>query len=177
MKDFDHPSLIGVVFDISNNSQSNGVRNIDIIKNVLLDKILDGKTLSKLYISHPDFKTIPRDQGESTFCLISYQEPPKFSIDDMFKRAVSNVGECKEDCEKHIFLITDRFQTLINYQYRKSFLMNEIRGYPIKFHIYGIGSSYDNLNMKSIAEEYNAEYVHLDDVANFEKEISNFLGK
>ena len=176
MKDFDRLLLIGVVFDISSNSQTNGIRNIDIIKDILLKNILNDD-FSRIYVSHPQFTTVPRDQGESTYCLISYKEPDKFSIDEMFKKAVMIVGECAEDCEKHIFLITDRFQTLVNYQYRKSFLMNEVRGYPIKFHIYGIGEIYDSLNMKFLAEEYNADYVHLDDVTNFEKEIIKFMGE
>ena len=176
MRDFDRLLLIGVIFDISSNSQTNGTRNIDIIKDVLLKNILNDD-FSKIYVSHPNFTMVPRDQGESTYYLISYKEPNKFSIDEMFKKSVMTVGECKEDCEKHVFLITDRFQTVVNYQYRKSFLMNEIRGWPIKIHVYGIGDIYDKLNMKAIAEEYNADYVHLDNVLDFEKEIIKFMGE
>ena len=177
MKDFDQPKLIGVVFDISSNSQNNGVRNIDLIKDVLLNKILDGKSFSKLYISHPEYVNIPRDQGESTYCLISYKEPPKFSIDEAFKRAVMTVGQCAEDCEKHIFLITDRFETFCNYQYRKSFLMNEVRGFSTKIHVFGLGLIYDKLNLESVVNEYQGNFIHLESTSNFEKEISKFLGE
>jgi len=174
MKDFERTLLIGVVFDLST-LHSNGTRNLDIVKDVLLKSVLDVKPSSKIYISHPNWHTIPRDQGESTYYVISYQEPPNFYIDSTLKNAVTVVGEYVEDCDKYMFLITDRFQAPRNYQYRKGFLANNIRGYSTKMCIFGIGDSYDNMNLKSLAEEYEAHFSHLSDAASLSDELTKLL--
>jgi hypothetical protein len=160
MKDFDRPILIGVIFDLSTTYNGDGSRNIDIVKEVLL-KVLDKQVMAKIYVSHPDWHTLPRDQGESTYYVASYQEPSKFSIDVMFKNAVTLVGEDSEDSDKYVFLITDRFQAPVNFHYRKGFLANNIRGYSTKICVFGIGDNYDSLTLKSIAGEYDAYYAHL----------------
>lgn len=174
MEDFERTLLIGVAFDLST-LHSDGTRNLDIVKDILLKRILDVKPASKIYVSHPDFKTIPRDQGESTYCVISYQEPSNFHIDSTLKSAVTVVGEYVEDCEKLLFLFTDRFQAPHNYQYRKGFLANNIRGYSTKMYIFGIGNSYDNMNLKSLAEEYEVYFSHLADANLLAEELTHLL--
>ena len=172
MKDFKRSIIIGVVFDLSPIHNGSGVRNIDIVKNVLLKTVLDD---NRIYVSHPDWHTIPKDQGESTYHVIVYQEPLKFSIDLTMRNAVTMIGECVEDCDKYVFLITDRFQAPINYQYRKGFLVNDIHGYKTKMCIFGIGDDYDNLSLKSIAEEYNAYFAHLPNAESLSEKLLEVL--
>jgi len=160
MKDFDRFILVGAVFDLST-SYEGGTRNIDIVKDLLLKKVLEEKALSRVFVSHPSWQTVPKDQGESTYYIASYTEPPKFAIDVMFKNAITVIGECVEDCDKYVFLITDRFQAPHNFQYRKGFLSNNIRGYDTKICVFGIGDNYDRLTLKSIADEYGVYFVHL----------------
>lgn len=175
MKDFDRPILIGAIFDLSAAHTGDGVRNIDVVKDILLKKLLDEQVMSKIYISHPDWRTIPRDQGESTYYVASYREPPKFSIDTMFKNAVTLIGECAEGCDKYIFLITDRFQAPVNFQYRKGFLANKIRDYDTKICVFGVGDNYDRLTLQSIAEEYDAYFAHLPDAASLSSKMSELF--
>jgi hypothetical protein len=163
MEYFERTLLIGVVFDLSD-SNSDGTRNLDVVKDILLKDILDVKVNSKIYIYHPDWQTIPRDQGESTYYVVSYKEPLNFYIDSAFKTAVSVVGEYVEDCDKYVFLITDRFQALKNYHYRKGFLSNNIRNYNTKICVFGVGNNYDDLTLKSISEEYESYFSHSPEV-------------
>lgn len=130
-----------------------------------------------MYVSHPNSRSIPRDQGESTFHVISYNEPPKFRIDDAFKDAVSIIGNHKEDCGKYVLLITNRFQAPHNHQYRKGFLINEIRDHGCKMCVFGVGQSYDKISLKSIAEEYGAKFVHLDDVSSLGSNLKEIVGE
>lgn len=174
MKDFERILLIGVVFDLST-LNNNGTRNLDLVKDILLKNVLDVKTSSKIYVSHPKWQTIPRDQGESTYYVISYQEPLNFYVDSTLKNAVTIVGEYVEDCDKYMFLITDRFQAPRNHQYRKGFLANNIRGYSTKMCIFGIGDHYDNMNLKSLAEEYEAYFSHSADVSSLSDELTKLL--
>jgi len=174
MKDFERTLLIGVVFDLST-LHNNGTRNLDIVKDIILKNILDVKPSSKIYVFHPKWPTIPRDQGESTYYVISYQEPPGFYIDSALKSAVTLIGECAEDCDKYIFLITDRFQSPRNYQYRKGFLVNNIRGYSTKMCVFGVGDGYDNMNLKSLAEEYEAHFSHSSDAALLSENFTEML--
>lgn len=176
MKDFDQTILIGVIFDLST-LHKDGSRNIDIVKDILVSKILNNYDLAKIFVSHPNWNTVPRDQGESTYYVISYQEPSKFSIDVTFKNAVTVVGESVEDSKKYIFLITDRFQAPINYQYRKGFLSNNIRGYDSKICVFGIGNGYDQLTLNSIADEYKAYFTHLPEADLLSEKIDEILEK
>lgn len=174
MEDFERTLLIGVVFDLST-LNADGTHNLDIVKNILLKSILDVKVNSKIYIYHPDWKTIPRDQGESTYYVVSYKEPVNFHIDFAFKGAVSVVGEYVEDCDKYIFLITDRFQSLKNYHYRKGFLSNNIRDYDTKICVFGIGDNYDDLTLKTITEEYDAHFSHSPEVSLLSNKITEMF--
>ena len=122
-------------------------------------------------MSHPDWQ-LPRDQGVSTYYIASYQEPPRFSIDASFKNAVTLVGETAEECDKYVFLITDRFQAPFNYQYRKGFLANNIRGYSTKIYVFGVGDNYDKLTLKFLAEDCEAVFVHLANPAMFADKMS-----
>lgn len=176
MKDFDRSVLFGIVFDLSLNYAENGQRNIDLIKEALIKRIIDINVLSKIYVSHPDWLKTPRDQGESTFFVISYQEPKSFSIDSAFKLAVTVVGECQEDCDKYVFLITDRFQTNINFQYRKGFLTNDIRGFETKIVVLDLSSSSDKV-LSSLVEEYDGFYQHLKNISDIEAFLNKFLNK
>ena len=153
--------LIGVVFDLGSLC-SDGRKSVDVAKEILIKKMLDLGNETRMYVSHPDFSTIPRDQGESTFCLVMYKEPQKFRVAESFKKAVEIVGLHKEDCDKHIFLITDRFQAPNNAHYRQGFTINYIRDYKCKIHVFGIGSEYDKANLKFITEEYESVFNHLD---------------
>lgn len=175
MLDFERPLLVGVIFDLSIAHGPDGRRNIDVIKDALIQRVLDNKVMSKIYVAAPSWMAIPRDQGESTYYIISYKEPEKFSIDMLFKQAVTVVGECLEDTDKHIFLFTDRFHSPHNYQYRKGFLTNEIRDYGIKISVFGIGDSSDNPTLKSMTEEYNGNFVDLKDVSLSSEKISGVL--
>lgn len=176
MKDFERTMLIGVVFDLSKLNGDN-TRNLDIVKNILLKNVLDVNPSSKIYVSHPKWQTIPRDQGESTYYIVSYQEPTGFYVDTALKAAVSLIGDSAEDCDKYIFLITDRFQAPHNYQYRKGFLANNIRGYSTKMCVFGIGDSYDNMTFKALAEEYEASFSHMSDATLLADKLIELLGK
>lgn len=177
MDNFDRSILIGVVFDLSIAHGSDGVRNIDNIKHGLLNNVLNTNALTKIYVAHHDWLKIPKDQGESTYYIISYNESPLFTIDYAFKQAVTTVGECREDCDKYVFLFTDRFTSAKNFQYRKAFLVNDVRGYDIKFFVFGLGSNYDDKMLKSMSEEYNADFVHLNDATQLKESLEKIMVK
>lgn len=175
MKDFDRSILVGVVFDLSPAHTGEGVRNIDIVKDLLLKNILDAKAMSRIYVSHPDWRNVPKDQGDSTYYVVSYLEPPKFAIDPIFKNAVTVIGECVENTDKYVFLITDRFQAPNNFHYRKAILSNSIRGYDTKICVFGIGDNYDRLTLKSMADEYGLYFAHLTAPAAMSEKLSELF--
>ena len=173
MKDFERSILIGVVFDLSPLHNGSGIRNLDIVKNILVKEILENK---RIYVSHPDWQSIPRDQGESTYYVAAYKEPDKFYIDKMLRNVVTMIGECAEDCDKYVFLITDRFQAPINFQYRKGFLANNIHGYKTKMCVFGIGDNYDSLTLKALVEEYESHFTHLPNAEALSEKLVEALG-
>lgn len=173
---FDRSVLVGVVFDLSLSHASDGQRNIDVIKDALIKKIIDSNLLTKIYVSHDEWVKVPRDQGESTFFVISYQEPKSFSLDIAFKRAINVVGECKEDCDKYVFLITDRFQPNLNFQYKKGFLNNNIRGFDTKICIFSLGATPD-FALSSLVDEYDGSFHHLNSACEMYDVILKILNK
>ena len=160
MEDINKSTLIGVVFDLSESHEPNGIRTIDTIKNILCQKILNENNQTKVFVSHPDLKSAPKDQGQSTFFIVAYKEPNNFSIDECFRNAITVVGE-SQDSDKIVILFTDRFQSSINYQYRKSFIYKELRDYDIKIRVVGIGNTYHKPHLEEIANSYNSTFVHL----------------
>lgn len=177
MNNFDRSTLIGVVFDLSIAHGSDGVRKIDKIKQILLNNVLNTNLFTKIYVAHHEWLKIPKDQGESTYYLISYNEPISFSIEYAFKQAVTMVGECREDCDKYVFLFTDRFSAAKSFQYRKAFLVNDVRGYAIKFCVFGTGTNYDDKMLKSMSEEYNAFFKDLNEPNELTEVLSQILVK
>jgi hypothetical protein len=177
MKDFDKPILIGIVFDVSESRNNDGVLNINVVKDILIKSVLESDSNINVYVSHPDWKQLSRDLGESTYYIASYKEPLKFFVDVAFKNAVTMVGEFPEECEKHIFLITDRFQAARNYHYKKGFLMNSIHNFETQIHTFGMGDFYDRENLKSLVEEYDSKFDHLEDSVFLSQKISEILGK
>lgn len=171
MHDFEKTILIGVIFDISSTNFTYNQKNIDYIKEVLVKTILDQKVNSKIYVSHPDWNTVPKNQGDSTFFVISYKEPKVFSIEKMFKDTVSIIGECKEECDKHILIITDRFKSKFNFQYKKGFLANNIRDYNTKIHVFGFGDDYDKEPLATMVESYGFKFYHLNELNEFNEKV------
>jgi hypothetical protein len=170
MEDFDRSFLFGIVFDVANPLHLNAIKE-DLVK-----YLVDSGMSTRMYVSHPDWNKIPRDQGESVYYVVSYKEPTNFSIETAFKTAVALVGEQNEDCEKYVLLITDRFQAPINYRYRKGFLSNTIHGYTSKIIAFGL-SNCDSLILQSIVKENDAQFVNLEDPSKIGSELSKILGK
>ena len=173
MKEFEKNILIGVVFDLSS-VQEDGSKTINAFKDILLKKVLEIYPTSKIYVSHPQWK-LPRDQGESTYCLISYQESANFSVDFYFKNAINLVGECKDDYLKYVFLFTDRFQTPYSFQYQKGLLMNDLK-YNNEIFVFGIGDHYDDITLQTIVKNTNANFLHLSSIEDFAKKLLEILG-
>lgn len=175
--DFGQPALIGVVFDISpNHFGSDSVRVIDALKNTLVHWVNDRPHPPRFYISHPAWQRVARDQGESTYFLISYQEPLPFHIDKAFRDAVGVVGNEPTESKKYVLLITDRFMAPNNYHYRQGFLMNDVRGYGCTICVIGIGTFYDKGTLAELAREYNASYFHLDNPQEIEAKLNETVG-
>lgn len=174
MDNIDKSTLIGVVFDLSESHDGNGTRTIDTIKNILCQKILNENPQTKIFVSHPAITSAPKDQGLSTFHVISYTEPSNFSIDTCFRNAITVVGESHET-DKFVYLFTDRFQSPLNYQYRKSFISNDLREYKIKICVIGIGNTYQKPHLKQIAEEYGSKFFHLEHASELNNYISELL--
>ncbi len=174
--DFGRNLLMGVVFDISMTHDKYG-KIIDSAKKIVLDCVLNKDVGTKVYTSHFDWDRVPKDQGESTYFLISYKEPLNFKLDTLFKKAISMVGESVESCDKCVVLFTDRFQAPINNNYRKGLLFNEIRGFNLKIHIIGIGNNYDKLSLKPLCEQYGVTFHHVEEVQGASEILSKITGE
>lgn len=163
MEDFDKPIIIGVVFDLEV-IHNDGSRNINIIRDLLIKEVMDKYNSSIIYVYHPEWSKIPRDQGASTYCLVSYKQPASFSVDLALRDTVELIGSYPENnCKKHIFLFTDRFVSPKNFQYKKAFLSNQIRGYNTKIDIFGIGDQYDKISLKGMVESFGYNFNHADE--------------
>ena len=174
--DFGRNILIGTVFDISMSHDKTG-RIIDSAKNLLIKCVLDKNVLTRIYTSHPNWDKIPKDQGESTYYLITYQEVLNFSVDVLLKKAINLIDQSVEEVDKHIVLFTDRFVAPLNSKYKKAFLFNEIRGYNMKIHVIGIGNNYDKISLKSLCEEYKISFYHVNEVGVASEIMSNIIGE
>jgi hypothetical protein len=159
--EFGRPLLVGIVLDVSP-IHYEGTYLLDHLKHALVTWINEAKDPVRVYVSHPQWKQAARDQGESTYFVVSYREPLPFQIDKVFRDAVGVIGNDRTDGHRYVLLITDRFQAPQNYNYRQGFLMNDIRGYGCKICVYGVGPHYDHVTLAELAKEYGAEFAHLD---------------
>lgn len=159
MKEFGESVLIGVVLDIST-THPDGIQTLKTIKDSLLQYMIDTQPYTTIYISHPEIKELPRDQGQSTYLIATYSHSQNFNIDKLLKDTIIKIGDSRHDGPKYVILFTNKFQASTNQLYRKAFMVNEIRGYNTQVCIVGVGSLYDEKTLKSFAEEYKAKFFH-----------------
>jgi hypothetical protein len=175
MQEFDKPISIGVVFDVNITHDSQGNRIIDVVKNSLVS-LLQGLGMSaRFYTSHPKNQAMPRNEGESTYHIVTYQEPMNFSIENAFKDAVSVIGAEKFD-EKYVFIFTNRFCAPSHYRYKKGLLLNTIKSLGCKIYFFGIGQSYDQITLRTLAEDYDSKLVHVDEPSGLVDEFCHIFG-
>lgn len=133
-----NPKSIGIIFDISLNHY-NGSRIIDLIKKDLIDFAVKLGLNSGIYVSHPDWHDVPRNQGESVFYISSYKEPISFNLGNALEQASDLINV--QEGDKYIFFITDRYSNKINNQVKKTLDFYECS--DCRFIFIGIGDNYD----------------------------------
>ena len=175
MQEFGESVLIGVVLDIST-THPDGIQTLKTIKDSLLQYMIETQPYTNIYISHPEVKELPKDQGQSTYLLATYSHPSNLNIDKLFKEAIIKVGNSRHDGPKYVILFTNKFQAPLNQLYRKAFMANEIRGYNTKVCIVGIGSVYDEKSLKSLANEYNTNFFHVSNFESLSESIKTMVG-
>lgn len=168
MEDFDRNFLLGIIFDLSN------FNTLNTVKDSLIKYLVDAGMASRMYVWHPDWQMIPRDQGESVYYVASYKQPTNFNIGRAFKEIVTLIGERNEDCGKYILLITDNFQAPQNQQYRKAFLANTIRDYKSKILVFGLPNC-DRKTLEFTVKEYDSQYFDLDNPSEINLQLSKIL--
>jgi hypothetical protein len=174
MNDFKLINLTGVILDLTNSINEKGVTNINFLKDIFIKRVLESDDI--FYIADQEQKQTPKDQGECTYFIATYKENLKFFVDTAFKNAVYAIGEYAEDCNKSIFLITDRFKSSRNFQYRKGFLMNSIHNFNTKIYVFGIGNDYDKDNLKFLVEDFDFSFDHLEDLSLLPEKMFKILG-
>lgn len=170
MQEFGESVLIGVVLDISI-THPDGIQTLKTIKDSLLQYMIDTQPYTRIYVSHPEVKELPKDQGQSTYLLATYSHSQNFNIDKLFKDAVIKVGDSRHDGPKYVILFTNKFQAPLNQLYRKAFMANEVRGYNTKICIVGIGNYYDEKTLKLLSEEYKTKFFHSDSYESLSQSI------
>lgn len=169
MENFDRTVLLGIVLDLPNSS------TLSLLKESLVKYLVDSGMTSRMYVALPDAQ-IPKDQGESVYCVSTYKTPVSFNVGTAFKDAVTIIGERNEDCEKYVVLITDNFVAPKNQMYRKPMMMNSIRGYDSKIIVFGLSNA-DKVVLKSIATNNESQYFDLDDPSTIGAELTRILEK
>lgn len=164
MEEFEKTLLIGVIFDLSS------INDINLIKDYLLNKVLNNSVNTKIYIYNLEWNQIPKTQGESTYYIATYKENLNFKIDKAFKDTVTLIGQYEEDCEKYIYLFTSRFGLNNNFQYKKGFLSNHIQGFKTKIKVFALK---DMEELKEMAEEFDSSFVRINDIKNIKESLNN----
>ena len=165
--------IIGIVFDISiNHDDFTGSRIIDIVKKILINKILISKINFLAFVGSKDY-SFPKNYSESIAKIDMYIEPADFNVNQEIRKICKIIGENNDQEEKHILILTDRFESKLQTSYKSAFLVKSANHYDYKVHYCSIGSNSDHDLLEKLAEKEGANFAHLKNP----QELKNYLEK
>ena len=147
--DFQNTKLIGVVLDVSS-------RNLDLIKNALVEVIVKLGMNCKIYISDPKNYFFPRNQGQSVK-MIAEHKLAQFDLEQAAKQAIFLLSE--EDGDKYLLIITDNYKKELKYRYFKGAMINRTKDYGCKICILNLDAK--DATLEQDAAENLCEYRHI----------------
>jgi hypothetical protein len=165
--------IIGIVFDISiNHDELTGNRIIDVVKKTLINKISTARTNFLVCVSHKDY-SFPKNYSESIAKIDMYIEPFDFNVNQAIRKICKIIGENNDQEEKHILILTDRFESKLQNSYKSAFFVKSANHYDYKVHYCSIGNNSDHDLLRKLAEKEGANFAHLKNP----QELKNYLEK
>lgn len=132
---FEKDCFIGVVFDIHDFTY-NKDSGLKFLKNSMI------KLLSGLDKGHKVFvagnQNLPKTHGESISQLSQFSLDDKTNVNKMLRDALEGIGT-QNNCNKYIFVFTNKFNPKQSYLYKNIIELNEKRDYQCIFHIFEFG--------------------------------------
>ncbi len=167
---FEKPTYVGIIFDMDDFrlNQSSVLRQI---KDILLNAATKIGINARFFVSGN--ANLPKTHGESIGQIDSYVGyNDNNSFVKKFQDCVNGVGS-QEDCNKFVFLITNRFDEKNIYNYKKGFMLNQMREYDCNIIVFEIKR--DNDKLSSLVDEYEQKYIFCNDLVIFKKTIDDIL--
>ena len=128
---FEKQIYIGIVFDIHDFTY-NKDSGLKFIKKTFLDFFSNIGSSSKLYVSGNS--KLPTTHGESAAQLNSYKIKDTDLFEKLFRDTLFGVGS-QDDCEKIIFVCTNKFKSNKAYSYKNILRMNEDKDLNCSVHV------------------------------------------
>lgn len=167
---FEQPTYVGIVFDMDDYSV--GRQNaLGSIKKILSDFATKIGINSRIFVAGNE--NIPKTHGESIYQIISYSSSSDtMSLNAKFKDCVNGIGS-QENCNKYVFLITNRYAKNFLHHYQKSLKINQIKEYGCKIIVFEMSTNTQQL--VDLANEYKLEYVFVNDMQMFNQHMFDIL--
>jgi len=149
---FEKQIYIGIVFDIHDFTY-NKDSGLKFIKKTFMDFFSNIGSSSKLYVSGNS--KLPTTRGEGIAQLNSYQIKDNELFEKLFRDTLFGVGS-QDDCEKIIFVCTNKFKSNNAYAYKNILRINEDKNFNCSVHV--LEFSQNSKELQEAVEDKKSNY-------------------
>jgi len=165
--DFGKNSIAAILIDVGRAKLQDGSWLYEKIKSNLISKLKNSTKNCLIYMPQ-SVSSLPKTISESTYQIDSFkQNSNEYPIIDQIKKAAQVLGESSEDLEKHLVLMTKKF----NENYSDVFNWIKNKEYDFKIKIIGIGKDTDLLELT--ADEFGFDFVKINKLDGIKQAIES----
>ena len=123
------------------------------VKKQLISSIQSLESDDRCYMCHPDYNEILSLPGLSVKHIAGWKSTFGFRLSEAIRKTVCVVGTEDEECEKHLFIVLDRYKPGWEYEVRKAMNVDLKFGYNIQFYFCAIGDKCD-LSLEKVVDSH-----------------------
>lgn len=167
---FERPTYVGIIFDMDDYAV-NRQNALGVIKKILSDFATKIGINSRIFVAGNE--NLPKTHGESIYQIASYSGiSDTMSLDSKFKDCVHGIGS-QENCNKYVFVLTNRYEKNFHHHYQKALKINQIKEYGCEIVFFEMRTNTQQL--VDLAEEYKSKYIFVNDMQIFNQYILDVL--
>ena len=167
---FEKPTYVRVVFDMDDFT-TNGKSALKQIKDMLVSFTTKIGINARIFVAGNE--NLPKSHGESVSQINGYSmSRDKTYFSKKIIDCVNGVGN-QEDCNKLIFILTNRFSDKDVFYYNKCFKINEIKEYNCSINVFEVRRQ--NEKLANLIEEHQQKYFFLNDLILFKSTLDEIL--
>lgn len=167
---FEKPTLFGLLFDMDD-FKTNGDTAMKQIKEMFKNFATKIGLDARIYVAGN--KHLPKTHGESIAQIDNYMgKRDENTFAEKFMDCVNGIGN-QVDCKKHIIILTNRFNEKHFFNYKKGFMVNQMKDLDCNICVFEVRRHTEKL--MNLVDEYQQKYMFIEDINLIDKFLKDIL--